>query len=82
MFGFFSSLAEYERELIKERTIAGIESAKARGRMGGRPRAMTPEQVDQAKQMLAAGMSRVKIAKAMGIARPTLIAYLKEGRVP
>ena len=77
-FHMVCAMAEYEREMIKERTQAGIEAARARGRTGGRPRALTLAQVEQAKAMLAAGMSRVKIAKALGVARPTLISYLKE----
>lgn len=45
MFGIFASLAEFERELIRERTIAGLESARARGRVGGRKAKMTPAKV-------------------------------------
>ena len=71
------AIAEYEREMIKERIQTGIEAAKSRGRTGGRLQAMTPAQVDQAKAILAADMSRVKIAKALGVARPTLTTYLK-----
>ena len=42
VFGIFAALAEFERELIRERTIAGLSSARARGRKGGRPYTMTP----------------------------------------
>ena len=44
VFGIFAALAEFERELIRERTIAGLSSARARGRNGGRPYTMTPGQ--------------------------------------
>src|SRR3712207_5837489 len=45
VFHIFGALAEFEREIIKERTRAGLESAKSRGRSGGRPRALTPKEV-------------------------------------
>ncbi|MBB1027011.1 recombinase family protein, partial [Dietzia sp. DQ11-38-2] len=45
VFGIFAALAEFERELISERTKAGLESARARGRKGGRPYKMTPAKV-------------------------------------
>jgi len=45
VFGIFAALAEFERELISERTKAGLASARARGRKGGRPYKMTPAQV-------------------------------------
>ena len=45
VFGIFAALAEYERELISERTLAGLASARARGRKGGRPHKMTPAKV-------------------------------------
>ena len=50
VFGIFAALAEYERELIRERTIAGLASARVRGRVGGRPPKMTP-----AKRLFAVG---------------------------
>lgn len=45
VFGIFAALAEYERELISERTVAGLASARARGRKGGRPHKMTASKV-------------------------------------
>ena len=50
-FHLFGALAEFERELIRERTAAGLAAARARGRSGGRPRAMTPEKLAVARQM-------------------------------
>jgi DNA invertase Pin-like site-specific DNA recombinase len=48
VFGIFASLAEFERELIRERTNAGLKSARARGRKGGRPKGMTPAAIEKA----------------------------------
>ena len=54
-FGIFASLAEFERALIIERTQAGLQAARARGRVGGRPHALTPAQVTTARSLHAAG---------------------------
>lgn len=76
-FGIFAAFAEFERELIAERTIAGLAAARARGRMGGRPRKM-----DRGTLMMAmAAMADPKavaadIAKRLGITTTTLYAYV------
>jgi len=54
VFGIFAALAEFERELISERTVAGLASARARGRKGGRPYKMTPAKL----RLAAASMGR------------------------
>jgi len=61
VFGIFAALAEFERELISERTIAGLASARARGRTGGRPFTMTPAKVRLA--MASMGKSETKVAE-------------------
>ena len=75
MFGIFAALAEFERELIRERTIAGLASARARGRNGGRPYTMTP-----AKLCLAqAAMAKRKVGelcKELGVTRQTLYRFV------
>jgi DNA invertase Pin-like site-specific DNA recombinase len=53
VFGIFAALAEFERELIRERTIAGLASARARGRNGGRPYTMTPAKLRLAQAAMA-----------------------------
>jgi DNA invertase Pin-like site-specific DNA recombinase len=76
-FGIFAAFAEFERELIAERTQAGLAAARARGRMGGRPRKM-----DQATLTMAmAAMSDPKanaadVARRLGMTTTTLYTYL------
>lgn len=51
-FHIFSALAEFERDLIRERTMAGLRAARARGRFGGRPKSMTPEKMHMASKLM------------------------------
>lgn len=77
VFGIFAALAEFERELISERTKAGLESARARGRKGGRPYKMTPAKVRLA--MAAMGQPETNVAalcKELGITRQTLYRHV------
>ena len=77
VFGIFAALAEFERELISERTKAGLESARARGRKGGRPFKMTPAKVRLA--MAAMGQPETSVAalcKELGITRQTLYRHV------
>jgi Resolvase, N terminal domain len=59
VFGIFAALAEFERELIRERTIAGLSSARARGRNGGRPYTMTPAKLRLAQAAMAKSDTKV-----------------------
>lgn len=78
IFHIFGALAEFERALIRERTNAGLASARARGRVGGRPRRLTPEQVHMARQLMTAGESSVaEIAEALHVSRATLYRALQ-----
>ena len=77
VFGLFATLAEYERELIVERTHAGLKSARARGRVGGRPRKMDGATL----RMASAAMSDPKavaheVAKKLNITTATLYTYV------
>ena len=77
VFHLFASLAEFERDLIRERTQAGLASARARGRMGGRPKALSPEQLAQARAMHADKDITIKeICATLGIGKTTLYRHL------
>ena len=82
-FHVFSALAEFERELIRERTMAGLQAARARGRMGGRKRSMTPEKVKMATRLMKdPAISVEEICRTLGISRTTLYRYVTpEGTV-
>lgn len=77
VFGVFAALAEFERELISERTKAGLTSARARGRKGGRPHKITPAKVRLA--MAAMGQPETKVSalcEELGITRQTLYRHV------
>ena len=74
--GIFASLAEYERELIKERADAAREAARLRGRTGGRARALNEDKLRQARALRAGGESPTAIAKSLGVGRSTVYRYL------
>lgn len=77
VFHIFGALAQFERELLRERTMAGLAAARARGRSGGRPRAMTPEKVAVARQLLDSGdYSAAQVAQILEVSRSTLYVYL------
>ncbi|WP_057434169.1 recombinase family protein, partial [Pseudomonas amygdali] len=81
VFNLFASLAEFERELIRERTQAGLSAARARGRMGGRPKGLTPRA--QATAMVAETLYRERklsvaaIAQKLHVSKSTLYSYLR-----
>ena len=76
-FGLFAVLAEFERELIIERTKAGLMAARARGRMGGRPRKMDKATLSMAMAAMSDRSSIAKdVAKRLGLTTATLYAYV------
>lgn len=83
-FHLFAALAEFERDIIRERTKAGLEAARARGRKGGRPKGLSKAAKDKAiiaETLYKQGkMSVSEICKHLAIARSTLYKYLKEER--
>ena len=77
VFGIFAALAEFERELIRERTIAGLSSARARGRNGGRPYTMTPAKLRLAQVAMAKRDTKVgDLCNELGVTRQTLYRFV------
>lgn len=77
VFGIFAALAEFERELISERTIAGLASARARGRSGGRPYKMTPAKLRLAMASMGKPGTKVsELCDELGITRQTLYRHV------
>jgi DNA invertase Pin-like site-specific DNA recombinase len=83
IFGIFAALAEFERELIRERTKAGLESARVRGRKGGRRFGLTKAQVRLAQSAMGKKETRVsELCAELGITRATLYRYVSpDGRL-
>ena len=81
IFNIFASLAEFERDLIRERTQAGLKAARARGRKGGRPKGLSKEAkatAMAAETLYREGQLSVQaICDQLGISKPTLYTYLK-----
>lgn len=79
IFHLFGALAEFEKNLIKERTQAGLSAARARGRLGGRPKRLDPAKRSLAVKLYKDKESTAKeICSMMGISKPTLYKYLRE----
>lgn len=76
LFNLFGTLAEFERDLIKERTKAGIESAAARGRHGGRRPVITPAKLAKAQQLMSKGLTVREAAAAIKVGKTALYAAL------
>jgi DNA invertase Pin-like site-specific DNA recombinase len=80
VFHIFGALAEFEREIIRERTQAGLQSARSRGKVGGRPKALTPKEVQMLNSMATDKSLTVSdICKTLGIGRTTFYRYVKAG---
>ena len=78
LFTFFSGISEFERDLIRQRTLEGMAAARARGRHGGRP-TLDPKQVDLAIKMYDSKACTVaEITKATGVSKSALYRYLRE----
>lgn len=77
IFGIFATLAEYERDLIVARTNVGLEAARKRGKVGGRPKIDGDHpNVIKAKELTAKGVEIDDVASAVGISRATAYRYL------
>ncbi|MEE4210860.1 MAG: recombinase family protein [Parvularcula sp.] len=81
VFHIFGALAEFERSIIRERTNAGLKAARDRGKLGGRPPALSVEDLSAARAMLRDPEITVEaVAKRMGVAASTLYRHLPGGR--
>ena len=78
IFHIFAVLADYERSRIRERTIAGLAAAKARGRKGGRQPVMTPAKLEKAKQLMAKGLKVREAAAAIKVGKTALYEALRK----
>jgi DNA invertase Pin-like site-specific DNA recombinase len=78
VFHIFSALAEFERDIIRERTKAGLVAARARGRKGGRPQAMDNRKIIMAKTLHQDNNNSIAdICKTLNIKKTTLYKYLR-----
>jgi DNA invertase Pin-like site-specific DNA recombinase len=75
-FTMMAAFAELERDIIRERTMAGLAAAKAQGRTGGRPTVMDADKLAAARARRARGESPAKIAKALGVSRASVYRHL------
>lgn len=77
LFSIFGALAQYERELTRERVIAGLAAAKRRGRRGGRPPTLGAEQIEQITAALNGGASKASVCRTFKVPRSTLLDTLE-----
>jgi len=78
MFGMLTVMAQFERDLISERTIQGLESARARGRKGGRPKKAEDKLNIAFKMYDSKNFTVAQITEATKISKPTLYRYIRE----
>ena len=79
IFHIFCSLAEFERQVIRERTMAGLQAARARGRKGGRRPKLTPQQIEIGKSLAADPKRSVQeICQTLGIGKMTYYRYIHQ----
>lgn len=79
VFHIFAALAEFERNLIRERTNAGLAAARARGRLGGRKKSLKAKERKRAVEMYQRkNQTVIQICEMMNITKPTLYAYIRE----
>jgi DNA invertase Pin-like site-specific DNA recombinase len=81
IFHIFGALAEFERTIIQDRTKAGLDAARARGRVGGRPRALSEKDLAAARAMLAdASITTREVARRLGVSVSTLYKHIPAAR--
>jgi DNA invertase Pin-like site-specific DNA recombinase len=78
VFHIFGALAEFERDIIRERTQAGLQAARHRGRTGGRPKSLSFNKAEMARKLYADKSNSIPdICRTLGISKPTLYRYIK-----
>src|ERR671937_1614753 len=81
VFHIFGALAEFERDIIRERTNAGLQAARARGRKGGRPKTLTPKKAQMVQDLYRNKENSIdEICKTLNISRTTLYRYIDTGK--
>ncbi len=81
VFHVFAALTEFERNIIRERTVAGLEAARARGRVGGRPKAMDQQKLTVARALIRdQTLTIAEVARQVGVSEATLYKYLPHPR--
>lgn len=82
LFSVFGALAQYERALTKERIMAGLTAAKKRGKIGGRPKAISAEKMIAIREALNSGASKAAICRTFNVKRTTLYDNLNKTQNP
>jgi DNA invertase Pin-like site-specific DNA recombinase len=77
-FTMIAAFAEFEREIMRARTMDGLAAARARGKVGGRKSKMTPAKVRTAVSMYEEGLPITEISEAIGVSRPTIYRMLEK----
>ena len=80
IFHVFGALGQFERDLISERTKAGLAAAAARGRKGGRKRVVTNDRLQRARELIDSGLNVREAAGRIKVSKTALYAALKSGR--
>jgi DNA invertase Pin-like site-specific DNA recombinase len=80
-FTMIAAFAEFEREIMRSRTIDGLAAARARGHKGGRKPAMTQSKIQTAKSMYEQGIQIKEIAEVLGVSRPTIYRALEQNQI-
>ena len=81
VFHVFGAIANFEVDLIRSRTKIGLEAARKRGRVGGRPLVMTKSKKESAQKLLASGVPAKDVAESLGVSLATLYRHVPAGRV-
>lgn len=77
-FTMIAAFSEFEREIMRARTMDGLAAARARGRVGGRKPKMNPAKINTAQSMWEKGISITEISQAIGVSRPTIYRFLEK----